>query len=281
MANNFSVGLTLPATQHLKIGWSETDAEDFVLLLMQVRTENNNFALVETKEVDVQSDVDPTDIDTNYDVLVNNKLVASWNNSLNRSAEWLINCGPNSGYLCGPNGSEPDYYNYVIIDTSFWSAAKRTVTSANSAAINELLWEDLSQTTGTFQVYFNTVGGSLIDMYEVVLLGQTIDKPTDPVKELYNFDGWFLESDYQTEWDFDNDTITETITLYARWNFDENLLDLATTEHRGTVILSDVEHFDQLQAIDHAITEEVEQKVLRSLLDDIEDTLDEVLIEIV
>lgn len=280
MANTFSGGLTLPATKNLKIGWSETDAEDFNLLLMQVMTDNNNFAFVETKEVSVQSDTDPTDIDTNYDVLINNKLVASWNNSLNRSAEWLINCGPNNGYLCGPNDNNGDYYSYVVIDTSFWSAAKRTITSANSAAINELTWEDLSQTAGTFQVYFNTVGGSLIDMYEVVLSGQTIDEPANPVKELYHFDGWYLESNYQTEWDFATDTVTETLTLYAKWNFDENLLDLATTEHQGVVLLSDTEHFDQLEAIDHVITEEVEQKVLRSLIDDIDDALEEALAEI-
>lgn len=276
MANTFSVGLTLPATRHLKIGWSETNAQDFILLLMQVLTENNNFYLIETKEKDVQSDTDPTDIDTNYDVLVSNKLVASWNNSLNRSAEWLINCGPNNGYLCGPNGGASDYYSYVVIDTSFWSAAKRTITSANSAAINELTWEDLTQSTGTYQVYFNTVGGSLIDMYEVVLDGDTIDRPTDPVKELYVFDGWYLESDYQTEWDFATDTVTETITLYAKWDFDENLLDLATTEDAGAVLLSDVTHFDQLEDLDDVITEEVEKKVLQSLLDDIDEALGEI-----
>jgi len=280
MANHFSTGLTLPATKNLKIGWSETDAETFILLLMQVTTDNNNFALVETKEVDVQSDVNPTDIDTNYDVLINDKLVASWNNSLNRDAEWLINCGPNNGYLCGPNDNENDYESYVVIDTSFWSASKRTVTNINTAAINELTWEDLGQSQDTFQVYFNTVGGSLIDMYEVVLNGQKIDKPEDPVKELYVFDGWYLESDYQTEWDFDNDTVTETITLYAKWNFDETLLDLATTQTAGAVLLSDSEHFDQLEPLDHVITEEVEQKVLRSLLDELEDVLDETLAEI-
>jgi len=277
MANSFSVGLTLPATKNLKIGWSETDAETFILLLMQMTTDNNNFALVETKEVDVQSDVNPTDIDTNYDVLVNDKLVASWNNSLNRDAEWLINCGPNNGYSCGPSLNNGDYYSYIIVDTSFWSASKRTVTNVNTAAINELTWEDLGQSQDTFQVYFNTVGGSLIDMYEVVISGETIDKPEDPVKELYVFDGWYLESDYQTEWDFNTDTVTETITLYAKWDFDETLLDLATTQTAGAVKLSDVTHFDQLEAIDDVITEEVEKQVLQSLIDDIDETLDEIL----
>lgn len=276
MANSFSSGLTLPATRHLKIGWDETSAEAFVLLTMQMTTDNNSFHLVETKVKDVQSDVNPTDIDTNYDVLVNDKLVASWNNSLNRSAEWLINCGPNNGYLCGPNGGADEYYGYVIVDTSFWTAAKRTISSINTNALNGLYWEDMAQTSGTFQVYFNTVGGSLIDMYEVVLDGQTIEKPEDPVKELYVFDGWFLEPDYQTEWDFDTDTVTETITLYAKWDFDENLLDLATTEHAGAVLLSDVTHFDQLELIDDVITEEVEKKVLQSIIDDIDEALGEI-----
>ena len=58
-----------------------------------------------------------------------------------------------------------------------------------------------------------------------VLSGSTLDKPIDPVRDGYTFDGWFDENDVQ--WDFDNDTISEDITLTAKWT-DETASSIQT-----------------------------------------------------
>ncbi|MDD3478212.1 MAG: DUF4886 domain-containing protein [Candidatus Izemoplasmatales bacterium] len=47
--------------------------------------------------------------------------------------------------------------------------------------------------------------------------GASIPEPTAPVREGYTFDGWFKESSLSTPWNFATDTVTENVTLYAKW----------------------------------------------------------------
>jgi uncharacterized repeat protein (TIGR02543 family) len=49
-----------------------------------------------------------------------------------------------------------------------------------------------------------------------VIKGCTITKPEDPEKTGYGFDGWY-DVDLTTPWVFATDTVTEDITLYAKW----------------------------------------------------------------
>ena len=49
--------------------------------------------------------------------------------------------------------------------------------------------------------------------------GQTVKKPADPKKLGSTFVGWFTEED--EEWDFEEDVVTEDITLTAKWTVDE------------------------------------------------------------
>lgn len=44
-----------------------------------------------------------------------------------------------------------------------------------------------------------------------------LTKPILPTKAGYLFKGWFKDAEYQTEWNFDKDMVTENITLYAKW----------------------------------------------------------------
>jgi len=50
--------------------------------------------------------------------------------------------------------------------------------------------------------------------YVIVEDGETVTPPADPVRDGYDFDGWFTEDDVL--WDFDT-PIYENITLFARW----------------------------------------------------------------
>jgi len=47
--------------------------------------------------------------------------------------------------------------------------------------------------------------------------GDTVTKPTDPVKEHFVFDGWYRDEALQNEWNFSSDTAMQDMTLYAKW----------------------------------------------------------------
>ena len=68
----------------------------------------------------------------------------------------------------------------------------------------------------TYTVAFDTSGGSAVAPVTVDA-GSTVTKPADPTKSGYTFGGWYKDSTLQTPWDFANDTVTEDMTLYAKW----------------------------------------------------------------
>ncbi len=68
----------------------------------------------------------------------------------------------------------------------------------------------------TFTVTFDSNGGSAVQAVTAED-GSTIDEPTAPTRAGFTFDGWFKESALTNAWDFDVDTVTSDITLYAKW----------------------------------------------------------------
>ena len=44
--------------------------------------------------------------------------------------------------------------------------------------------------------------------------------PTTPVKDGYQFDGWYKEAALNNAWDFAKDKVTVDITQYAKWTKD-------------------------------------------------------------
>ena len=47
--------------------------------------------------------------------------------------------------------------------------------------------------------------------------GEKVDKPADPTENGWTFGGWYKEQNCTTKWDFNTDTVTADITLYAKW----------------------------------------------------------------
>ncbi len=65
-------------------------------------------------------------------------------------------------------------------------------------------------------VTFETNGGSAIEA-QMLKYGDKASRPkNNPTKENYSFEGWYFDSDLNDEFDF-NTTITQNITLYAKW----------------------------------------------------------------
>ena len=72
-------------------------------------------------------------------------------------------------------------------------------------------WPDATD----FTIIFNTRGGSTIDAQKVAKGGK-VTKPSDPVRENYDFDGWYTDTTFKTAYDFTKE-VTGSFTLYAKW----------------------------------------------------------------
>lgn len=67
-----------------------------------------------------------------------------------------------------------------------------------------------------YTLRFDTGGNGTVPAQQLPY-GSLATQPTDPSRPNYTFDGWYLEPTWQTQWDFNQNTITEDTTLYARW----------------------------------------------------------------
>lgn len=65
-------------------------------------------------------------------------------------------------------------------------------------------------------VKFESNGGSFVPE-QVVKRGQRVTRPEDPTREGFVLEGWYTDFDMTRPWDFDRDTVTASMTLYARW----------------------------------------------------------------
>lgn len=74
----------------------------------------------------------------------------------------------------------------------------------------------------TYTVTFDSNGGDEIPPIKDVKKGSKISNDRIPkkVEEGYSLDflGWYKEKALETEWNFDNDTVNDNITLYAKWS---------------------------------------------------------------
>ena len=77
---------------------------------------------------------------------------------------------------------------------------------------NNYLREDFTLSNGT-----KGKGNNLIFLSTTVPEGLLLDKPTDPTRRNYEFQGWYLEENCQTEWNFETDTVNKNTRLFAKW----------------------------------------------------------------
>ncbi|MCF7929921.1 MAG: InlB B-repeat-containing protein [Acholeplasmataceae bacterium] len=75
----------------------------------------------------------------------------------------------------------------------------------------------ISDSEMTYDVSFDSNGGSAVSDLNDVLHGSTITEPSNPIREGYIFSGWYKESTCITPWIFSTEIVTSDITLYAKW----------------------------------------------------------------
>jgi uncharacterized repeat protein (TIGR02543 family) len=66
-------------------------------------------------------------------------------------------------------------------------------------------------------ISFDSRGGSEVSSV-TAQRGSTLSAPSAPQKRGYDFDGWFVDANGETEWDFLTDTVSGDMTLFARWS---------------------------------------------------------------
>ena len=73
---------------------------------------------------------------------------------------------------------------------------------------------DISQ---NIVVTFDSNGGSVVAP-QTVANGEIITEPSlIPIRDGYNFDGWYAYNQIFVKWDFGAQTVTKDMTLYAKW----------------------------------------------------------------
>lgn len=68
-----------------------------------------------------------------------------------------------------------------------------------------------------YPFFFNSNGGS--EVAEQAVEADTLaQEPVDPSRATYSFEGWYKDEKLETAWDFTQDPVTDSTTLYAKWS---------------------------------------------------------------
>ncbi len=72
------------------------------------------------------------------------------------------------------------------------------------------------RTIDSYNVVFDSDGGTNVPA-QSVKEGEKVQKPADPIREGYRFLGWYRDAEGSQVFDFERDTVTSDLTLYAKW----------------------------------------------------------------
>ena len=157
--------------------------------------------------------VDTSPASTNYTVTYN----AGVNGSISGSGNESVTSGAYPASV--PTVTPAAGYNFA-----YWSSDEGTtqLTSAQLAAqtisANVTYIAYYTATANqTYTVTFDSQGGSAVTSISNVTTGSAISAPTEPTRTGYTFGGWYKESDCTNVWDFNTDSVTNNVTIYAKW----------------------------------------------------------------
>ncbi len=121
---------------------------------------------------------------------------------------------PDGGKVTKP--TDPTKTGYVFDGWYYSHCGQQIDWNFSTNTVNEDItlcarWTELNKVT------FDSEGGTPVSP-QFTADGGKVTKPTDPTKAGYVFDGWYYKQGFQKiDWDFSTNTVTDNITLYARW----------------------------------------------------------------
>ena len=128
-------------------------------------------------------------------------------NKVEHGKTLVFTANPKSGYSVD---------KWTINEGAFETGGTEGATNA-SVKITKATTVTVSFTTTKYTVTFDVDGGTPAPDTQKVEHGNKVSKPaTDPTKEGYTFANWF-NRDGDAAWNFDTDTVSKNITLYAKW----------------------------------------------------------------
>ena len=150
-----------------------------------------------------------------------------------RSVEW--------GHMAPSNISTPTKENYNFIgwydvDDKLYDFSKK---------ITEDVFIYAKFNKQQVGVIFNTTGGSVINPV-IVNVYEPVNEPAQPTREGYSFEGWYKDTSFTTEFDFDS-LITVPIVIYAKWEILTYEVNINTNDNDGTTYDYTVNHGDVIK----------------------------------
>ena len=112
---------------------------------------------------------------------------------------------------------------------------------------------------------FESNGGSDVPA-QLVQPGALAEKPADPKRGGYSFDGWFKDAERTTPWNFDTDRIGKLCTvLYAKWSYNSPAPSGGTTSGAVTVPVTGDENTIAVSATVSGATAAIKQPTTQEL----------------
>lgn len=96
----------------------------------------------------------------------------------------------------------------------------------------------------TYTITFASTGGSTVESATGLQRGDFVEEPEVPIFEGFIFDGWYSDAQFENEWDFEENTVEDNMTLYAKWVEDPEyhcLLSLMNGDEATQIVVTNGE----------------------------------------
>lgn len=119
-------------------------------------------------------------------------------------------------------------------------------------------------------VSFDSNGGTDVDGKTCEYNGTVTVPETEPIKDGFEFVGWFADGELTTEWNFEADKLTGNKTLYAKWvhgvvSDDDSNVENVTADGINEVAKSEKTDIELVVKTVDAANEDSEQTAIRSI----------------
>ncbi len=174
-----------------------------------VRMEDGYHTLVDTINVFVESTLVITKSVESSNSLSNDSPSAITSSISSSSINSFIPTSNNSNESSNVNQSSSSYQSSQINISSFHKSSQINISSFHKSSQVNII-------TKQYTVSFQTSVPQVLPV-EIISEGSIIISPAQLLKANYTFDGWYSDAAYNTQWDFENDSIYANTILYAKW----------------------------------------------------------------